>query len=61
MRHISVTEMLLLTNTLDEGPLGAPGSLSQLSVWTLDFSSGHDLTVVGLSPAWGSPLSVEPA
>ena len=28
---------------------------------TLIFGSGHDLTVVGLSPAWGSTLRVEPA
>ena len=28
---------------------------------TLDFGSGHDLTVVGLSPTWDSLLSVEPS
>ena len=28
---------------------------------TLDFGSGHDPKVVGLSPAWGSMLGVEPA
>ena len=28
---------------------------------TLDFSSGHDLTVVRLSPAWGSALREKPA
>ena len=28
---------------------------------TLDFSSGHDLRVVGSSPASGSVLSTEPA
>ena len=28
---------------------------------TLDFSSVHDLNVLGLSPASGSPLSMEPA
>ena len=28
---------------------------------TLDFSSGYDLGVVGLSPVWGSALSIEPA
>ena len=40
--------------------LGAPGWLSQLSV-PLDFSSGHDLRVVGLSPMSGSMLGMEPA
>ena len=38
--------------------LGAPGWLSQLSV---DFSSGHDLRVMKLSPASGSALNMEPA
>ena len=28
---------------------------------TLDFGSGHDLRVVGLSPTLGSVLSMEPA
>lgn len=28
---------------------------------TLDFGSGHDLTVLGWSPVVGSALSVEPA
>ena len=28
---------------------------------TLDLGSGHDLTVVRLSPMFGSTLSVEPA
>ena len=28
---------------------------------TLDFGSGHDLTVTGSSPASGSVLAVEPA
>ena len=28
---------------------------------TLDFSSGHDLRVMGSSPALGSVLSMEPA
>lgn len=28
---------------------------------TLDFSSGHDLRVVGLSPTSGSVLGLEPA
>ena len=28
---------------------------------TLDFSSGHDLTVMRLSPAFGPVLRVEPA
>ena len=28
---------------------------------TLDFGSGQDLMVVGLSDAWGSVLSMEPA
>ena len=27
---------------------------------TLDIGSGRDLAVMGLSPAWGSELSVEP-
>ena len=44
-----------LTNT------GAPGWLSQLSIsQILDFSSGGDPRVVGLSPPLGSVLSVEP-
>ena len=38
---------------------GAPGWLSQLSI-QVDFSSGHDPTVMGLSPALSSALSVEP-
>ena len=28
---------------------------------TLDFGSGHDLSVVGSSPKWGFVLRVEPA
>ena len=39
---------------------GAPGWLRRSSV-QLDFSSGHELTVMGSSPGWGSVLSVEPA
>ena len=27
---------------------------------TLDFGSGHDLMVMGLSPMWGSMPSMEP-
>lgn len=39
---------------------GEPEWISQLSV-QLDFSSGHDLAVVGSSPVLGSMLSVESA
>lgn len=35
------------------------GRLSQLTILTLDFVSGHDLRVVGLSPALGSMLNGE--
>ena len=40
--------------------LGAPGWLSQASVPTLHFGSGHDLRVMRLNPASGSKLSSEP-
>ena len=42
---------------LEEGT-GAPGLIEHL---TLDFSSGHDPRVVGLSPALGSVMSMETA
>ena len=32
-----------------------------LACTILDFGSGHDLTVVRLSPSWGSRLGMEPA
>lgn len=35
------------------------GVLSWLSIQTLGFGRGHDLRLVGLSPAWGSTLSTE--
>ena len=38
--------------------LGVPRWLSWLSIWlTLDYSSVHDLRVVGLSPKWGCTLT----
>ena len=40
--------------------LGAPGWLSQLSIW-LRFSSGHDFRVVGLSPMLGTVHSEKSA
>ena len=41
--------------------IGAPGWLSLFSTETLDFSSGHDLRVMGSSPGSGSVPSVESA
>ena len=43
-----------------EAQVWAPGWLSGLSV-RLDFGSGHDLRVMGSSPALGSSLSAESA
>ena len=41
--------------------VGTPGWLSLVECPTPDFSSDHDSTVMGSSPAWGSALSVQPA
>ena len=46
------------TQTIRMLQKGAPGWLRGL---TPDFGSGHDLRVLGLSPASGSLLSGEPA
>ena len=47
---------------LNLNPPGAPGWLGQLSIQTLDFSLGHDLTVRELEPHIGLCTdSVEPA
>ena len=40
---------------------GAPGLAQSVEHPTLDFSSGRDSEVVGLSPVLGSVLSTEPA
>ena len=45
---------------IKQSHLGAPGWLSWLSIPLLIFVSGHDLTVMRLSPKWGSALSMEP-
>ena len=39
--------------------IGNVGVAQSVKSLTLDFSSGHDLTVVRLSPVSGSALSVE--
>ena len=52
-----------------EAGAGKVGGRSGACAWvvqsvkcpTLDFGSGHDLTVMGLSPMSSSALSVEPA
>ena len=69
---ISNTGPILVTNSnIDSNPRPRPNikNSEHGSAWvaqwvkrpTLDFGSGHDPTVVRLSPAWGSELGVEPA
>ena len=41
--------------------LGCLGGLKLVKGLTFDFSSGHDLRVVRLSPMLGSKLRIEPA
>ena len=35
--------------------------LSGLSIWTLDFGSGHDVRVIRWNPVWGSLMGMESA
>ena len=45
----------------NENTLGVPEGAQWVERLALDFSSGHDPRVMGLSPVSGSMLSVEPA
>ena len=53
------TIAILLGNTKNGG--WGTWMVQSVKCLTLDFGSGHDLTIVGLSPALGSALSMEPA
>ena len=51
----------ILQSKTRNGKIGGIWMAQMIGLLTLDFSSGHDLSVLRLSPLWGSMLSVDPA
>ena len=60
IRYITLSAFGLCNVTIKTYNSGVPGRLTRLST-QLDFSSGHDSRIMGLSPTSGSTPSMEPA